>query len=779
MDTPIRVLYVDKTTSAEMTSRFLEQEDGKITVEMVTSTDAGLDHIADTEVDCIVSEYEIPSQNGIEFLATIREDHPDLPFILYTREGSEEIAAEAIEAGVDSYLQKGHDTDKHAVLADRIRSHVKKYRERSCTDPFDHEYSLIADTATDVFWTIDAVSGEMTFSDGLHQFGYDPEDIEPTLDWWYERLHPDDVDRIRNKDEAVFACEEWAFDELSDDRGQFTNEYRWQRADGTYAHCRERGAIVIEGDEPVKIVGTKTDITERKQREQELRKTKRKYQALAENIPDGVVCLFDDDLQLTMVAGKGSSEIERNPVNAEGKTLQEVVSEEQHAKLAPLYQGALHGEYNSADSRFAGRILHHQLIPINDRCSEADYGMALIRDVTEQRQRERERKMMVEFLEALYDITTDSDLAFDAKINAMLELGCETLDLPYGFITRIEVDDAAGPFGTQTISKSHGDHELLQAGESCPLSRSYCRKTIEKDGQLVIQDAIEAGWEDDPAYDLFDLGSYIGDKITTEDEVYGTLCFASTDPREEAFTDLEQSIVQFINKCVSYELERQQNIRELHRQNERLEEFASIASHDLRSPLNAASGHLEAAQSEFDSEHLTHIAEAHDRMNTLIEEFLTFAQAGERAISWDAVDLVSLADRCWAEVATTEATLVVDTDQTVLADIGLLRQLLENLFKNAITHGGPDVTVTIGDIDDGFYVADDGPGIPEAKRQNVFELGYSTAADGVGFGLSIVNELVEAHEWEIDVTESADGGARFEIIGVERSANSERVLGQT
>jgi signal transduction histidine kinase len=107
----------------------------------------------------------------------------------------------------------------------------------------------------------------------------------------------------------------------------------------------------------------------------------------------------------------------------------------------------------------------------------------------------------------------------------------------------------------------------------------------------------------------------------------------------------------------------------------------------------------------------------------------------------------------------------------VEADETGLQRLLENLFRNATEHGREaDVTIRIGDLDTGFYIEDDGPGIPEEDRQTVFERGYSTTNSGTGFGLAIVEEIVDSHGWEIAITDGSDGGARFEITGVsERS----------
>jgi signal transduction histidine kinase len=116
-------------------------------------------------------------------------------------------------------------------------------------------------------------------------------------------------------------------------------------------------------------------------------------------------------------------------------------------------------------------------------------------------------------------------------------------------------------------------------------------------------------------------------------------------------------------------------------------------------------------------------------------------------------------------VQTTSLSIEPEFDLSVAADPERPQQLFENLFRNSVEHGGTDVTITVGALeeDEGFYVADDGPGIPEEKRDEIFEAGYTTASDGTGFGLAIVAEIAEAHGWEITATESAEGGARFEI----------------
>jgi len=236
--------------------------------------------------------------------------------------------------------------------------------------------------------------------------------------------------------------------------------------------------------------------------------------------------------------------------------------------------------------------------------------------------------------------------------------------------------------------------------------------------------------------------------------------------------------------------------RELHRQNKQLDEFASVVSHDLRNPLTVAKGNLELLREECNSddqrEQVDKIDSALTRMDELIESILTLARANEQIGSVESVNLAELSQNCWQNVETTDATIHLDITATqtvtVKADVNRLAQLLENLMRNAIEHArnqddddddvdkNENVTITIGELTDGFYIADDGDGISESDRDDVFEAGYTTSKHGTGFGLSIVKQVVEAHGWEISITESADGGARFEVTNVEMSRSESTQL---
>jgi len=365
-------------------------------------------------------------------------------------------------------------------------------------------------------------------------------------------------------------------------------------------------------------------------------------------------------------------------------------------------------------------------------------------------------------LATLYETLSDRDLTFEQRLERILELGCDRLGVAYGFLTRITGD-------TQHIVESVGTHPSLQSGEQCPLSEAYCRKTIRSDGLLGVHNAVEAGWESDPAYEAFGLGCYLGGKVLVDGDLYGTLCFADDEPRQTAFTDMERTFVELLTRWVSYELEERAAREQLERQNERLSEFAGIVSHDLRNPLNVAKGKLQLAGQTGESDHLDDAEAALDRMEGLVTDLLDLARQGSVIETVDEVDLAVVAADAWANVATGEAELVTDIAVTVGADRDRLLQLLENLFRNSVEHGSTttDLVVRVDTVADGFYVADTGPGIPEDEREAVFERGHSTN-EGTGLGLTIVQAIADAHGWSIAVTESADGGARFEFTGVDR-----------
>ncbi|MFB6157186.1 MAG: PAS domain S-box protein [Haloferacaceae archaeon] len=655
------------------------------------------------------------------------------------------------------------------------------------------------------------------------------------------------------------------------------------------------------------------DVTERKDRERRLRETTSRLEALFEGSPD-MIDVLDEDGRILDANRRFREELGYDEDELVSRPIWELDLEADAADMESLLSGFELDERRRFEGRYErrdGSTLPVEVHLLRLSLDGESRFLAISRDITERKERERERTRTIEFLQQLYEVATEAELNADAKITRLLRTGPERLGLPYGYLTRIEVDDDDLEGGTQTVVEASGNHDLLRPGETCPLSRSYCRKAIERDGLVAIRDAVEAGWEGDPAYETFDLGSYIGTTITVGGELYGTLFFASTTPRAEPFSDAERAFVRLAGRLVGYELERERDREELEAQaerieeqyrtlfeeapvmavltreedgrpiiedcndqfvdalgydhgalvgrelaelytpesrtrlideggyerslageftrerrtfrtadggtveallravprrdatgevagtlamyvdvtererirraNERLDEFTSVVSHDLRNPLNVAEGRLELAREECDSDHLDDVDRAHDRMRALIDDLLALAREGEQVGNIESIDPDAVARKGWRNVETDDATLRVELDRPIRGDPSRLQQLFENLFRNCVEHGstgsragpddgvehgGPDVTVTVGALSDGFYVADDGPGIPADERERVFEAGYSTSAEGTGFGLSIVRQVAEAHGWAVEVVDGTEGGARFEVTGV-------------
>ena len=207
--------------------------------------------------------------------------------------------------------------------------------------------------------------------------------------------------------------------------------------------------------------------------------------------------------------------------------------------------------------------------------------------------------------------------------------------------------------------------------------------------------------------------------------------------------------------------------QELEQQNERLDRFASMLAHELRNPLQVAQIYLDFIDDEDETATIDQIADALERIDEIIEVLLMLARGDDDVGDREAVGLTGAVADAWRNTETGMAQITVTTSQILWVNPTHLQQLLENLFRNAIEHSDGAVTVRVGALDGGFYVEDTGPGIPEHEREKVVEAGYTTDEDGIGLGLTFVAQLADAYKWEYTITDSDEGGARFEFMDVE------------
>jgi len=503
-----------------------------------------------------------------------------------------------------------------------------------------------------------------------------------------------------------------------------------------------------------------TDITERKQRERDLERERERFATLFENVPNPAV--FAD-------LGGGEATIESINEAFEdtfGYAEAAVVGESLNDLIVPpakreeaesLDTAAIEGEWITQEvTRRTADGEHREFLFSNATVDgESTVAFGVYTDITAQKRRER-------VLTDLHDRTREMMATEDPETVASIavEAAESVLGLPLCGLWLAD-DDGERLLPAATAERDDtviDEMPIYEPGNSLSWGAFA-------NGELHTYDDLHDA--DLPA-DTYNPETPLRSEMILPLGEFGVLNIGSTTPGEFDATD--EALAQLLATNVEAALERAEREQEraarkrlLEQQNERLEEFASVVSHDLRNPLTVINGRLELLAEDYDSPHIQPIADALDRMDDLIEECLTFARQGQVVTEPARVALEESAERAWATVDTGDADLSVGDLGTVEADEERLRTLFENLFRNAIEHGSAS-TIRVGSLDaaPGFYVADDGSGVPESDREAVFERGYSTNEDGTGLGLAIVATLADAHGWAIDLADG-ESGARFEI----------------
>lgn len=369
-----------------------------------------------------------------------------------------------------------------------------------------------------------------------------------------------------------------------------------------------------------------------------------------------------------------------------------------------------------------------------------------------------------DYFRDLYELSADPSIPLAEKIAEAIEVGRDRLGVQYGVLSYT----GSGDYEVIDSTITSGEYE---AGTVHELETTWCRHVVDSGETLAISDAGDSEYSDDIAREVTNLQCYIGAEITVDGEPYGTLCYSGENPRESPFGDDEKRFVELLTRWIGYELEREHHYRTLDAQNERLDEFASVLAHDLRNPLTSARGYTELTTesvSEPELEYLQTVLNSLDRMEELVTETLSLAREGEDVGQRESVQLETLAQDAWETVAPENATLIVESDRELTADRSRLRQLFENMFRNVAEHCGEDVTVTVRGTDDGFSVADNGPGLPADIADSLF--GGELGDNRLGLGLLIIERVVSGHGWDANV--EVDDGTTFTFSGVTDGASA-------
>ncbi|WP_318566937.1 PAS domain-containing protein [Salinigranum marinum] len=644
------------------------------------------------------------------------------------------------------------------LMAELIGAELTRETRRIELERQSFLFERVQDLADIGIWEYDPAADDLYWSRGVRRIhGVEPS-YEPTLTDGIEFYHPDDRDTITA-----------AVERALETGNPYELDLRIVRADDDVRDVRAWGNPVVNNDSNTMLRGVMQDVTEQKRRERELRRARQQFETFTENVDQGFFLVPPDYSEVLFVNsaaedlyGVSEHELRRNPeawldmIHPGDLDAMETDIERQMTGEADWPQVQ---QFRVRHPEHGTRWLRSRVYPIRDTDGRVVRLAGIAADITPFEKHRRKLERLQQYTSQLIDV---SDAAEAARIGVDAAIDVVGVDF-----CRIQLQGLAqrAPNTPQDEATTRAVTTYERAAEAGPLS-TFARNT--STGEATRKQTSPDGGTVDPAARETPLTIPLG--------THGVIGVSEIDAAD--FDEIDTTVLELLAEALSGALSRAEGMallrdreRALEAQNDHLEKFASIVSHDLRNPLGVANGYLELAEEMGEPAYFEKTASALDRMEALVDDLLTLSKAGTEIEDSTDCALCAVAHDAWSYVETKDAAVHIDDGlPTVEGDESLLTQLFENLFRNAVEHGPDDVSVTVEPLTDrqGFYVADDGPGIPPEKREEVFEYGYTSSPDGTGFGLAIVTDLAGAHGWSVDLAKSASGGVRFEFTPTER-----------
>ena len=583
-------------------------------------------------------------------------------------------------------------------------------------------------------WEWDIRTDEMVVGESFAEtFGIDPRAAREgvSLDRFIDSIHEDDRERAEREVQAAV-----------DNCGEYESEYRVRNADGEYRWVVARGHVECENGEAARFVGALTDITERKRAELELQRNNGELEALFEVLPVGVI-VAEADGELVS-ANDTAREIWGGEI-FDADSIQEYEqfpiywadSGEQVPPGEMTLTRVLEGETVTEPELFeieatdgSRRIVEAKGRPIYGDSGEVVRGVVTMSDVTERHETQRKLR--------------ESERRYRTLVESF----------PDGSVAMFDEDLEYTAVGGQLVDEVGVDRETR------------------------IGRPVEELYPDDIADEVIPHfeAALAGETNTFELDFHDRHLQATTLPVRDADGDIFAGMLVVQNVTERYEYE-----RKLEESNERLEQFAYSASHDLQEPLRMISSYLQLIEERYGDvldedgeEFLEFAVDGADRMKAMIEGLLAYSRVETRGDPLEPTDL----DSVLADVRTdlqlrideTGAEIRADSLPTVVGDENQLRQVFQNLVENAIEYSGdeaPTIHIDAERVDDRWRIDihDEGIGIDPEDQERIFEvfqrLHTHQAHEGTGIGLSLVERIVERHDGDIWVDSEPGEGTTF------------------
>jgi PAS domain S-box-containing protein len=739
----IKVVHVDDDEDfLDLASRFMETADEEIQIISASSTKAAYQILDDEEVDCIVSDYDMPETDGLEFLREIREEYPNMPFILFTGKGSEEIASEAVSAGVTDYLQKQGIRENYRILANRIRNAVEKEKTRKALKENKKKFESLFRNANDAIFIMDKEEFIECNEKTEEIFGCTKEQIIGSKPYRFSpQKQPDGSDSKKKAIEKIQAAL----------KGE-TQEFDWvhTKADGTKFDAKvSLNKIELDGNELIQAIVR--DVTEEKEEKKLLERREKKTL----KVQKATRTLFQKEdkkeiAEAAIEAAKNIFEIELvgiNVLNSNGN-LEPIKTTEK------AYETFENGPntYSNEDSIVWETYEENKSKLINDTSEierNTPVGSSIIIPI-------EDYGIMVLSSEEK-NFFNEEDLSLGEILALAIKAAMENVEFEQ--ILKKERNNFAAlfkniPDPTVMIETQNG--QVIIKDVNPAFENVFGFKEEEVKGEPIDKYVVPE--------EKMEEAKNINKKAKTGKEVSRVVKRKTAKGKKDF---LLRSVIapHDVGYAIYTDITEQKNReRRINKQKERLEKFADVLSHDLRNPLNVAKGYIDFLD---EKEEVKEIENALNRIEDIIESTLEMAHHGGEISDKTELNVSEIAKEAWKSIQTEESTLEINSDFKIQADKKGVFRIFENLFSNAVEYGGKEIKVETGAITEenskkGFYIQNNGEKIPENEADKIFEHGYSTK-DSTGLGLSIVKSIVEAHGWEISLVQDQLSGPRFEI----------------